>query len=288
MKFSSYDSLVIFGTVAYYESISIAAKKLYKSKGAISYQIKKLEKNLGFLLFERTNSKLILTDAGRRLWSISRSSFSHIDREIDLLRGKQSETLTIGILTYFLSRWLSPRLSNFFKECPGISLKIEPINTISELSKVNVDLAILWGEAWSDLDHEMLLSMPCTLIGNHEIAKQFNQLSLSEAMQTFPLLNDSSGDHGMRAWHRAAGLEYRPCYTSLNIPDSNANVQAVIDGQGIALWDKLVSPEVDAGKLVYLSNIKIEGFGYNLVYPNNKTMSKAAKQFRNWVIKESK
>ena len=106
--------------------------------------------------------------------------------------------------------------------------------------------------------------------------------------QTIPLLNDGfSEECGMRAWHKVAGLEYMSSSTSLTITDSNTRFQAVIDGQGMALWDKLFRSEIDAGKLAYLSNIELKVFGCHLIYHNNNTLSSAARQFRNWIIKEA-
>ena len=42
------------------------------------------------------------------------------------------------------------------------------------------------------------------------------------------------------------------------IPDSNDRLQAVIDDQGIALWDELMSSKLESGELCYLSDIAIE------------------------------
>ena len=55
MKFRSFDSFRVFEKVAQLESITLAAEALNLSKSAISYQITKLEDELGFLLFERVN-----------------------------------------------------------------------------------------------------------------------------------------------------------------------------------------------------------------------------------------
>ena len=52
----------------------------------------------------------------------------------------------------------------------------------------------------------------------------------------------------------------------LVIPDSNDRVQAVIYGQGIALWDALVQNELDSGELCYLSEVALDDVGYYLVY----------------------
>ena len=289
MRFKSYNSLRIFGTVARCESITVASEELCRSKGAVSYQINKLERELGFMLFDRAKSKLTLTDAGRNLWHVSQSSLNQIDNKVEQLRGKSSNTVTVGVLTFFASRWLSPRLANFFQDCPEISLRLEAVNSIDEFNSVNFDLVILWGNAWGGFTHDLLVDSSSLLVGNPKVAKEASRLGLSQAVQTIPLLNDGfSEERGMRAWHEVAGLEYMPSSTSLAITDSSTRFQAVIDGQGVALWDKLVRSEIDTGKLVYLSNIELNGFGYHLVYRNKKSLSDAANQFRNWIIKEVK
>jgi DNA-binding transcriptional LysR family regulator len=118
MKFRSYDSLKVFNTVARKQSMTAAASDLNLSKGSISYQINKLEENLGFALFERNNARLQLTENGRRIWNVSLNALQQIDQEIEDIRGSNTKTLCIGALTYFSSRWLSPRLMDFFeKKC---------------------------------------------------------------------------------------------------------------------------------------------------------------------------
>ena len=96
--------------------------------------------------------------------------------------------------------------------------------------------------------------------------KKVESLGIEAAVRQVPLLGDSSGDAGWRAWHRAAGLPYLPSKSSLTIPDSNSRVQAVIDGQGIALLDDLVAPEIKSGQLVELTDRKLDTSGYYLVF----------------------
>jgi len=103
MRFRSYDSLKIFDTVARSLSMTKAADEVHQSKGSISYQVGKLEADLGFRLFERAHATLELTEEGRRLWHVSQTALSQIDREIEDLRGTTSGAVTIGALTYFSS-----------------------------------------------------------------------------------------------------------------------------------------------------------------------------------------
>ena len=267
MKFRSYDSLKIFDAVAKKQSMTAAANDRNLSKGSISYQINKLEENLGFALFERNKARLQLTENGRRIWNVSLNALRQIDQEIEDIRGSHSNALCIGALTYFSSRWLSPRLMDFFEKNAGASLRIEPVNSIADLKTKEVDFAILWGVGkWEEYESKLLLGMPSVPMGNASIAKQVESLGIEAAVRQLPLLGDSSGDTGWRAWHRAAGLPYLPSKSSLVIPDSNSRVQAVIDGQGIALWDDLVASEIKSGQLVELTDRKLDTSGYYLVF----------------------
>lgn len=287
MRFRSYDALKIFDAVARTLSMTKAADEVHQSKGSISYQINKLEAELGFRLFERAHAKLELTEEGRRLWHVSQTAMSQIDREIEDLRGTASGAVTVGALTYFSSRWLSPRLTRFFEANPGISLRIEPINSVDMMRSVKVDMAILWGiDGWEGHKSELLLSLPAVPTASRAVAEQVRQLGLAEAVRQLPLLGDSSGDSGWRAWHAAAGLPYAPSPSSLTIPDSNSRVQAVVDGQGIALWDDLVAPEIDDGTLVRLSDVGVKDAGYRILF-TERPMSQSAEAFLDWLRAEN-
>lgn len=287
MIFRSYDALKIFDAVARRLSITGAAEALHQSKGAISYQIGKLERDLGFRLFERANARLALTEPGRRLWHVSQSALGQIDHEIADLRGAASDSVTVAMLTYFSSRWLSPRLTRYFEGHPGVSLRIEPISSIEMLDSVNSDFAILWGiGAWPGIASELLLPCPAVPTASPGLASTVEEIGLEEALRALPLLGDSSGDVGWRAWHRAAGLPYRPSRTSLTIPDSNSRVQAVIDGQGLGLWDSMVQSEFDRGALVAVSDVWLEDAGYYIVMPA-ASLKPVAEGFLRWLKQEA-
>ena len=49
-----------------------------------------------------------LTAKGKRLWHASQVALGQLDKEISDLRGDEPGNLSIGLLTYFSSRWLSP------------------------------------------------------------------------------------------------------------------------------------------------------------------------------------
>lgn len=284
MKFRSYDALKLFDVVSRHRSITLASVELNLSKGAVSYQIGKLEDDLGFKLFDRHQQRISLTDKGKKLWHVSQTALSQIDQEIAALREEHTSRITIGALTYFFSRWLSPRLMSFMETNPGVALRIEPITSPAELSNSEIDVAICWGLGeGTDLQHRLIFQAPARPTANSSVAEQVREMGLENALKKIPLLSDSSGSEGWRQWHQQAGFDYQPVANALVIPDSNDRVQAVIDGQGIALWDMLVQVELDRGVLEQVSDVAVETAGYYLVYPPGRDANPVIEAFSDWI-----
>ena len=100
--------------------------------------------------------------------------------------------------------------------------------------------------------------------------------------QRIPLVFDSSGDQGWRHWFILTGRHYRPGQSKLELPDTNSRVQAVIDEQGIALWDSLVQKEIDEGLLCFVAEQGLPESGFYLV-PAKEELSRVALQFKEWM-----
>jgi len=71
--------LKLFNILATELSFSKTANLLYISQPAVSIQIKKLEDEFGFKLFDRTNKQLQLTDNGKILYGYTKRIFELID-----------------------------------------------------------------------------------------------------------------------------------------------------------------------------------------------------------------
>lgn len=69
-----FSRLHTFECVARYLSFSLAAEELSITPSAVSHRINLLEKELGFLLFQRFHRRITLTPEGERMqWSLSSS-----------------------------------------------------------------------------------------------------------------------------------------------------------------------------------------------------------------------
>ena len=72
---------------------------------------------------------------------------------------------------------------------------------------------------------------------------------LEAAFSQLTLLRDREGSNAWTEWYQKAGLTPLERADTLIVPDPNVRVQAVADGQGVALNDELVEREMSDGKL---------------------------------------
>lgn len=288
MTFKSYDTLWLFDVVARHLSFTQAADELNLTKGAISYQIKRLETELGFQVFTRQHRCIALTEKGNKLWLASQVALRDLDREIASLQEETPGRITIGMSTYFASRWLSPRLMTFIAGHPRTGLRLQPLIDLIDLAPHGIDMAIRWGKGdWTDLEIEPLFPCPAFPMVGAAVARRVADEGLEAVLPDLPLLHDRDGSSAWRDWHDAAGLRYRSRRDDLVVPDPNVRVQAVIDGQGVALNDSLLAAELSAGQLFRISPIELADYGYYLAYPKGALSNKALWDFRDWIIQEA-
>ena len=155
------------------------------------------------------------------------------------------------------------------------------------MDNIEADISICWGkEGMINSPHERLISCPACPTANSQIAERVKKEGLDKIILTTPLLFDSSESIGWQDWFSHAGIDFKKSIQGVSISDSNSRVQAVIDGQGIALWDNLVSPEINSGNLHYLSNIQLDEYGYYIRVKENILENDTVKLFFKWIKEE--
>ena len=147
------DSLKAFESAARQLSFSAAAEELCISKGAISYQIKKLEEHIQCSLFKRTVRQVYLTDAGQALLQTTKNLFSGLDETLQQLQGENRHCgVTIATSTYVAARWLSPRISEFNERHQDIVVRLlHSVNSV-DFRLSEVDMAIRWQRCEAEPD----------------------------------------------------------------------------------------------------------------------------------------
>ncbi len=90
-----------FVAVAEEESVGRAAERLHRSQSPLSRQIRQLEDNLGFLLFERRKQRIFLTPEGRRFLVDARhllQEASELDARTRRLAAGEAGQLDVGFV----------------------------------------------------------------------------------------------------------------------------------------------------------------------------------------------
>lgn len=113
-------------------SFSRAAKNLYVSQPALSACIKKAEAQIGMPLFDRSTLPIEPTEAGRLYIQAIRKIMAvenELQTQISALSQLEQGHLVIGGSSFFASYMLPPLIQDFTRLYPGITLKIEEVDT---------------------------------------------------------------------------------------------------------------------------------------------------------------
>ncbi|WP_127124713.1 LysR family transcriptional regulator [Pseudoflavitalea rhizosphaerae] len=119
-----------------------AAEKLFISPSALSQQISQLEDILKTELFERTNKKVSLTDAGNLLYTEVTQLFNKLNstvNNLELLKKGSSGQIGIGFVASAVQSILPGLLKRFNKECPGIKFQLEELTNKEQLAALQQD-----------------------------------------------------------------------------------------------------------------------------------------------------
>jgi len=179
---------------------------------------------------------------------------------------------------------------HFITEYPDIGLRIQPLIDLMDLRSTELDLVVRWGKGdWDDEDLEVELIFPCPamLAASRDIGLQIDAEGVERVINRATLLHDRDGSKAWMDWFAAAGIEWSPGSDGVVIPDPNVRVQAVIDGQGPALYDFLVDDEVAAGRLYQYSSVSLDNYGYYLLFARGLEPASAIKTFHDWIMQEA-
>src|SRR3954471_19407024 len=148
------NALKAFEAAARHESFTRAAEELCVTQGAVSHQVKALETELGFKLFNRERQRLTLTEAGREYLTVVRDALDRIALGTDrLLQRQNAGVLTVSTSPDFAAKWLVHRLGNFAEAHPEIDLRVSATLHHVDFAREEVDLAVRHGDGhWPGLD----------------------------------------------------------------------------------------------------------------------------------------
>lgn len=126
-----------------------AAEKLFISQPGLSKQIKFLEEELGVILFERHNRKVVLTKVGEYLkkeFTTQLNTLSHTLENAKLLQDGKKGELKIGYVGSAMQDVIPNLLLKFEKNHPDILFDLKELDNqkqIKDLVSLNLDLGFV-------------------------------------------------------------------------------------------------------------------------------------------------
>jgi LysR family glycine cleavage system transcriptional activator len=284
----SLNTLAAFETAARNLSFKMAASELNVTPGAVSHQIKALECELDVVLFQRKHRGVELTESGAMLLEVLGRSFNEISSVLSFLKRSQSDpSISIAATSAVSSLWLTPRISQFWRQHEDI-----PVNQIvsdSELGSIEkVDISIVFGKtADTSKIQEELFKDNLVPVASPQIAMNCSNLSLAELAQQ-NLIHLDTDNTKWTSWHTwFTDLGYKgKIARGRRVNNYMIALQAAQDGAGIVLgWQRLISPLLEANKLVRLGTKKLKSAdGFYLVSNSDELVSPATLTVKNWLL----
>ena len=137
-----------FLQVARSGNFSLAARQLEQTTAAVSAGVKRLEHSLGVRLFERSTRSVRLTEEGRAFLEGCQKALNELDVAVDrATRSLESPSghVVISAPTDLAKTLLNDWLINFQSDFPEITLSVSLADTLVDLKKSLIDLAIRYG-----------------------------------------------------------------------------------------------------------------------------------------------
>jgi DNA-binding transcriptional LysR family regulator len=249
----SLHALRAFEAAARLGSMSLAARELHVTHGAVSRQVRSLEEALGQPLFLRQGRGIQATAAGRRLQESCQAAFGQLRESWARLRREQADAaLVLGSSGSVLARWVIPRLERLGHDLPALTLHLAAQEEPTSLAGVDVALLLEappWPDSWQvyDLAPERIGPV---LSPRHPELERLRALPPA-ALCDEPLLYTASRPQAWPDWARAMGLAPESMQQTQALPHLYFLLEAAAAGLGVAIAPQpLVADDLASGRLL--------------------------------------
>lgn len=213
---------------ARHRSYTWAAKELQVTHSAVSQSIKRLEADLGTVLFERAGNGMEPSQAALRLAHTYSEAASSLGKTLtDITRNAATGALTIQMPTDFGRLWFSRRMSRLTEALPD--LRIEPRLDGAESGSRDMEIAYSTALAGrGTLSLAPIVAMP---LCSPRFAA-LNDLSSPNALTQRPLLG---GGMDWDRWTAHFGLPSSSVSRISNFDDAGMALESAAQGAGVVL-----------------------------------------------------
>ncbi len=282
-------TLPTFRAVAVLCNLRAAAEQLHLTHSAVSQQIRLLEDQLGFSLFDRRGRRVVLNAAGAAFLRAVEPALAQIDegaRAAAVATGGSEQRLRITVLPSFAQHWLLPRMAGWQVQHPDIALEVHTSQQEVDLKRDGFHAAFRQGKGpWRALEGTCLMDSPLVLVGSPAFAKRLGGCDAATLAHE-PLLGEATR---WERWFAQSGHRCRVQPVAV-FNDMGMLVLAAEQGLGIALTRQLVAADaLRDGRLVQLSPVALSDDGSNpfwLLHPPELKDWPPLVALREWMLSE--
>ena len=252
------DQLEAFEAAARHLSFTKAADELALTQSAVSRQIAALESHYQLPLFRRLHRALRLTEDGQALHRVAAEVLQQLhDVSGRLRRETRGKTVVVTTTPGFAGLWLIPRLSGFTASRPEVDVRISAVNSLVNLDRDGVDLAIRYHtEAGAGPDAPRLFGEVVFPVCSPRLLRDpLRPLKTPADLRHHVLLHmdvpDAAPMQDWPLWFHAMNIAGLKPASVLHFSLYDQMIQAAINGQGVALGrSPLLSSWLKQRKLV--------------------------------------
>lgn len=131
-----------------YRHFATAAEKCFVTQPTLSMQIKKLEDELGVIIFDRSRQPVVTTDIGSRLLAQARVVLAAASRLSEIIKEDKKEvagSLKIGIIPTLAPYLLPVFIGDYIRKYPSVKIEVEEMvseDIIRGLKQDAIDVGI--------------------------------------------------------------------------------------------------------------------------------------------------
>ncbi len=280
-------------------SFSETAKKLGISQPAVTFQVQKLEQELGVRLIDRSQRNIALTQAGKRLLKFAEAvgeERAKLQHDLEQLRDKVSGELNIAASTIPGEYLLPTLLAKFKQRYPAVKIQVDVSDSLTVISKITdntyeVGFCGIKPEgkelaSFKIADDEIVL----IVFPGHPLAGKGEAMVGDLANEPFIFRETTSGtQRNLENLLGKAGMDIRHWTPYLVLGSTQAVVAAVAAGAGIAFVSNLAIKQYAAQGLV--QQVSVKGLrlkrDFYCVYYQEKIATRLLEEFIDFIKTEA-
>lgn len=287
-------NMVSFIQVAELGSFTKAAESLGYSQSTVSFQIKQLEEELGYPLFERINHTVTLTEKGKEMVSYAHKILSLTEEFKEKLVSEKECAGHIRIVApdSVCEEMIYAHYVDFHNAYPNISIKFTTADTaimFDMLDHNEADVIITLDNHSYHKDYVIAKEEPLSM---HFVARADSPFAKKRGLKVLDIINEpfimtEDGQGYRRVFDQELAKQSLQISPVLEIGRTDIITSVVSKSNMISyLPDFVTRSMVESGKLCYLDVIDLKtDIWKQVIYHKNKWMSKSLRIFTDYIIR---